>query len=342
MAVVNPESPIKKGNRRSLLDRISLLVENENPLYSLFPKGPKPNNLTYEWPVDKEVAPKDNAVPDGHDFAEFEDHGKDYGILKNMAQLMQRGSMVTKFTQVLTNTAGIPSHIGRQKLKALQGMIADIEAAIGSDNEMNLPTGSSGPGNGGHFRGMGVWMQNGAQSINPVPEAYRMATDQIIATNLGDWTEAAFKTMMQSNYLKTGRKKSFQAVMGAKAKTATDDWTIKAADQPVSTVMAFSRTWERSAEKRMLGDVVDRLISSFGAVNIFTSNRLAAFSGTGHPERRVYVFDPENWDLCLIQPVQYHELPDLGGGPRFYYDAMVGLRCYNPLSGGKVAVSADS
>lgn len=338
---VNLESSQKYGQRRALLDRIAMTVENENPLYSLLPKGGRPKNVTYEWPIDKEVAPKDNAVPDGHDFAEFENHGKDYRILRNKVQLMQRGSKVTTLMQEVSDVAGIPDMIGREKVKVLQGLIADIEAAIGSDNEMKDATGSE-PGEGGKMRGMGTWMSNSAQSVEPVPEAYRMAASQIIATNLSAWTEANFKVMMQSNYTATGKKKSFMAVMGAAAKTKTDNWTVLDVSQPSNTVKAFSRSWERSAEKRQLGDVVDRLISSFGSVNLMVSNRLAAFSAAGSADRRVYIFDPENWDLIMLRPPTYHMLPDEGGGPRFFYDCIVGNRCYNPLSGGKVAVTADS
>lgn len=336
---INLQSSTKYGQRRALLNQVHLLVENENPLYSLLPKGSRPSSTLYEWPVDQEVAPKDNAVPDGHDFAEFENHQKDYAILRNRVQLMQRGGKVTTLAEEVTDIAGVKSQIGREKLKAMKAMIADIEAAIGSDNEMKEATGSE-PGQGGKMRGMGVWMQNGAQATEPVPAAYRMAANQIIGTTLAGFTEAAFKTMMQSNFEQTGRRKGYMGVLGAGAKAHVDDFAGR--QEADTNVKAYSRGWDRPAKERALGDIIDRLDSSFGSVNLIVSNRLALFSAAGHSSRRAYIFDPTCYDLCLLRPPTYHEMENKGGGQRFFYDAIVGLRCYNPLEGGKVAVTADS
>jgi hypothetical protein len=336
---VNPESALKYGQRRALMDKISMLVENENPVQALLPKGGKPKSTLYEWPIDKEVAPRDNAVPDGHDFSEYENHSKDYGILRNRIQLMQRGSMVTTLMQEVSDVAGVPDIIGREKMKAMKAIVADMEAAITSDNEMKEATGTQ-PGEGGRMRGMGTWMSSSAQAVEPVPAGYRMDAGQIVSSNLGAFTEAAFKTIMQKNFEMTGQRRSFMGVMGATAKAHVDGFASRST--ATTNIPAYTRTWERSAKERSLGDIVDRLESSFGSVNLIVSNRLAVFSAAGHATRRVYIFSPDNWELCLLRPATLHNQTDNGGGPRFFYDAIVGLKCFNPLSGGKVAVTADS
>lgn len=337
--MVNLQSPQKYGQRRSLLDMISMTVENENPMYSLMKKGGRPTGVLDEWTADKEAAPKDNAVPDGHDFSEFENFSKDLGLIRNRVQLMQRGGRVTTLMQEVSDIAGMKSVVGREKMKALKAMIGDIEAAIGSDNEAAESTGAE-PGQGGRMRGMGKWMQSTAQANEPVPAQFRMDAGQILASNLAAFTEAVFKTMMQKNYEVTGARKAYMGVFGPALKAHVDGFTSKST--ATTNIPAYTRTWERSAKERSLGDIVDRLESSFGSVNLILSNRLALFSAAGHSARRGYIFDPSQWELLLLKAPTYKDLPDAGGGPRFMYDAIVGNRCYNPQQGAKIAVSADS
>ena len=97
----------------------------------------------------------------------------------------------------------------KQKLKLFRELKRDIEATILSDNELDIDDGS----NPYKMRGLGKWIQNGAQGTNPVPSAYRTPADNIydISTS-GAFTETAMNNIITSIYRVSGAMDSLTLV----------------------------------------------------------------------------------------------------------------------------------
>src|SRR4029077_146833 len=98
------------------------------------------------------------------------------------------------------------------------------------------------------------------------------------------------------------------------------------------------------SDSKAIINTVDFWQGDFGSVKLILSLWLAADATGGSAANiqngRGYLM---NWDLVELrynrQPA-YTELPNLGGGPRGYVDAICGLAVYNPLGLAKIAPTA--
>lgn len=319
------------GSQRDLLDYVTIVDAIETPFTSMVPKGPAPDNVLMEWPVDTEETPTDNKTIEGTDVTDFDNAEANYAVLSNRVQWFREKAMVGKLAQDLQNQAGIKNKKAYAIRKKLEQLKRDIEVRMCSDSEAVVGTGTV----ANETRGVGKWIQATAQSLYPVPTAFRPASASIYTDTIANLTESAMQTVLTSQYNATGQNRERVLLVGTTLKRTITDFTRT---QFGSTNVASSvRTYNTEVSTRRITSVIDRFVGDFGAYEIVPSLWLNWLTGSASDARRGYALDMTRWQIAFKQQARVTELPDLGGGPRFLCDAICGLRCLSPRDQAKFA-----
>jgi hypothetical protein len=193
------------------------------------------------------------------------------------------------------------------------------------------------------MRGLGVWIQNGAQGTLPVDANFRTPTASIntAITQTSAITEAAINDVLESIYGETGEIKTFDAICGPKfRKRVSDlqltcgpkfrkrvsDLQLTAPSDQTATDFVAARQINASASSRKMEKRIDIIVGDFGTINLHTDLFLGYSAGTR---------------TAATGDGRCQELPDLGGGPRFLTDAVCGLLVGNPLKHGAFKPTAN-
>lgn len=301
---------------------------------TIIKKGPRPTNTLYEWQVDAYDAPNTAGVIDGKDVDTYDNKAENRQKLAGRVQKIRRSWKVSDMAEEVSDPAGIKSEVANAIAKSLVELKRDMEAVIGSDNDSQADNASVPY----LTRGLGKWLQNGAQTDQPVPEAFRTPAASIDTTAMGSLNESHLQAVLQSVYLQTGENKRYALICGVDFKRALTDMTKTQAG--VSSTVAAIRTYNQpDAKEGMIYSAVDLFVGDFGELEIMPSVWLA--HGTANaPSRRAYLLDTSRLTLRPLRNPGSRRLADNGGGPRGYVDAIFGLQCDNPLGHGKFAATS--
>lgn len=323
------------SQHRALLDKVTLVNALRFPLMALLPKGPMVKNVLYEWPLDQYEQPTDNAVVDGTDVSQFDNASEDLAIVQNRMQWMRDSAMVSKLTQDVSDEAGVKDQRAYAIKKKLEKLWRDIEAALGSDNEAVVGTSSA----GNKMRGLGTWIQNGAQTVYPVPEDYRTPSASVYSSALTSFTESSLSTVLKSIWTEVGPGERYVGICGGDLKQRISDSFTKVSSGGTD-VYSTIRTFDQKADAKKITSTIDRYEGDFINLELISSHWLGYnFSTSAANAKRGYILDTKEVDVVWKQLPKVMPLPDNGGGPRFCVDAIVGNRCYNPKALGKIAAS---
>jgi hypothetical protein len=324
------------GSRRDISDVVTMVDAKGTPFSSMVPKDSQVyENLLMEWPVDAEETPGENAVIEATDVTDFSNPNANYGVLNNRMQWMRRTAMVGKLAQNAQNQAGVKDKKARAIAKKIKQLKRDMEIRFCGDTEMVVGTGAV----ANRTRGIGVWIQNGAQTVNPVPAAYRTPSASISTTATASITDAIVQAVMTSQYGQTGVKKTYSTFCGTTFKGVFKN--LQQTQFGSTNVSSSIRTYEQDGASKKIVATVDIYEGDFGTYELIPSLWLAyAEDGTSVAATtacRAYALDMDMWAVRNNQMPQVMPLPDLGGGPRFQVDAITGLVCWSPLGEGKFA-----
>ena len=111
-----PFSSGKGGSQRDLADAVFAIDAKQTPLMSMIPKSEGVINTTYEYPVDKQLAPKDNATADAYSAeldaeSKFEKTLDDYSIIQNNVQWFRRAALIGRLAESASNLAGFQTYV---------------------------------------------------------------------------------------------------------------------------------------------------------------------------------------------------------------------------------------
>src|SRR5690606_7888105 len=187
------------GNREDLTDIISLVAPERTPLYSTLPKSAAPKALYQEWQVDGLDAPTFPGVVDGTDQTTFDNKAKNRARVGNRVQEFREPYMVTRLQQDVA-TAGVPDEYGRSKSRAVLDLRLDIEACLGSDQDIQVGSGSQ----ESKLRALGKWIDS---SNTDIPEVARTPSTSIGTTS--SLTETTFNAVLQSAYEASGSASNY-------------------------------------------------------------------------------------------------------------------------------------
>ncbi len=305
-------------NREDLESGFYRLAADQTPLFSLCAKE-RATGTYPEWDLDKLDTPNTDGVPEGQDVQAFADKFADVARVGNYVQKKWRTWSVTD-TQEAVTSAG-PVDKAQAEMKSMKELKRDWELTIASDNEMQAAAGSSTPYK---LRGLGTWIQSGAQAINPVPADYRTPAASILTAAP---TETTFQGQVGSVFTQNGEMNSLTLIAGTTLRSTISNFqrTDNNAGETVYRVNT-----DASAKEVVLSVTIFEC--DFGIVKIVNANPQAWPSAT-----RGYLLNPKYLGFKSLIGFTSKELPDQGGGPRGFITMTGTLKVGTPLAFGKIA-----
>ena len=260
-------------------------------------------------------------VSEGTDVTSFSDKFADRARLGNYIQLMRRDYLVSNLQQAVTSVG--PANIAQAEAKSMRELKRDIEATIASSKEMTVENGAGTPYG---MRGLGKWIDNNAQSTNPVPAAYRTNTNSILTTTV---TESTFNTMLGSIFAANGEMNSLTLVANTALRQVISGFTRS---QTASTAGIYHVNQDATSKTVTLS--VNLYDSDFGIVKIINGNPACMPTATTNVG---YVINPKYLGFNTLIPMGATRLENQGGGERGYIDVAGTLVCKHPQAHGKIA-----
>lgn len=328
------------GTREDLLDVISVVDAKNTPISSSIAKvGPDISNPgIYSYLADSYSAPVLDGVMSSADVSSYNDEAANRVLLSARAQKVRRAFQTDDFAANVADVAAVGKkrEFARATAVALTELKRDIEAIISSDSESQEQSGASTPYK---TRGLGKWIQNGAQTDLAVAASQRTPTASINTTATASLTESNLQAVLQSIYEQTGTTDRLVAVVGPTLKRAITNFTRFTVN---STASVFNlRQTTQSAESNKLTANVSLYEGDFSTVEIVPSLLLAAAAATDAEKfARGYVVNANHLMVRYGRKPRFDELPDMGGGPRGLVDAIVSLAVMTPKAMGKFAATS--
>lgn len=322
-----------QGNREDLTNFLTILEPEDCPKTSTFAKTTKATNTYQTWQADS-LAPVDfSGVLEGQDVSAFNNEAANRARFGNYIQSFRRPWMVSRL-QEASDPAGVSSEVANSKVKAMREIKRSIEAAIGSDNDMQADNGVV----PWKTRGLGSWIRATAQSVNPVPTAFLTPTASIDATATGSLTENLFNDVFQSIFQVNGGRRNYTLFAGPNLKRAISKFQRQ---EGTTTAKSYMVTQDANENKVTLNVTV--YDGDFHTVTVIPDmfNGLAdgadPSTTTNQQKARGYVIDPALVGISTMLGMQAEELEDQGGGRRGFVSTTLLLVCKNPKGLGKFA-----
>ena len=329
------------GIRQDLSDLIAVVDAKTCPVISMAKKGAEPINPLTQWQADAfNAATVPAGVLSNTDVSssDFVDNAANRVLLSARIQKFREVPSVDDLAQHVSEVAGIgkKKEMARAVSKSLEQMMRSMEAAFCSDQEGVEQSGATPY----KTRGLGKWIQNGAQSDLPVNSAYRTPTASINTTVTASLTENNIQDMLQSLYEQTGKAQTYSLVCGPALKR---QFTAFTRTQFASTNVASAIRVLNQKDSSKIVSTVDIFEGDFGTLELIPSLFLAK-DATVNPAAvqngRGYVLDMDMVELRYNRKPRFQELEDRGGGPRGIVDAICALCVKSPLALGKFAPTA--
>ena len=329
------------GIRQDLSDLIAVVDAKTCPVISMAKKGAEPINPLTQWQADAfNAATVPAGVLSNTDVSssDFVDNAANRVLLSARIQKFREVPSVDDLAQHVSEVAGIgkKKEMARAVSKSLEQMKRSMEAAFCSDQEGVEQSGATPY----KTRGLGKWIQNGAQSDLPVNSAYRTPTASINTTATASLTENNIQDMLQSLYEQTGKSQTYSLVCGPALKRQFTSFTRT---QFASTNVASAIRVLNQKDSSKIVSSVDIFEGDFGTLELIPSLFLAkdaTVNAAAVQNGRGYVLDMDMVELRYNRKPRFQELEDRGGGPRGIVDAICALCVKSPLALGKFAPTA--
>jgi hypothetical protein len=326
------------GIREDLTDYLTILEPEDTPKLSSFNKSPRPTSYFQEWQVDNLSPVQFPGVLEGQDVSAFANKAQARARIGNYVQKFWRPWAVSDIVEA-SDVAGVANEVANAKAKVAREIKRDIEAAIGSDNEMQADNGSVPY----LFRGLGKWIGPASgQTVHPVPALYETPAASISTTLTNALTEAIFNSVFQSIFEVNGGKRSYTLFAGPTLKRYISLF------QRVEGAAGTTKTYQvtQGAEEHRIDLHVDIYEGDFHTVTIIpdlfnglvsTPANATSFPYTDVSRARGYVIDPDLVGVGYMIGMENMELPDLGAGRRGLIKSVPTLMVKNPRGLGKFA-----
>lgn len=325
------------GVREDLTDLLTILEPEDTPKLSMFSKTEKPTQVFQEVQADNLLPVSFNGQLEGQDAVGFTNAAVNRARFGNFIQKFQRNWAVSDILEASDVAGSSGDEKGNAKAKRIRELKRDIEAAIGSDNDMQADNGVSPY----LMRGLGKWIQSTAQTTNPVPTLYLTPAASIDSTTSTLVTETVFNGVFQSIYEQNGGKRNYMLFAGPLFKKAVSLF------QRVTGTSGTTQTYQvtQAAKDHQIDLHVDFYNGDFHTVTIIpdlfnglvSTSQTATTFITAQSRMRSYVIDPELVGVSYMYGIQDMDLPDQGAGPRGLVKAAPTLMVKNPKGLGKFA-----
>lgn len=316
------------GQPREILDRVLITNAKNFPLMALIPKGPVVDTVHYEWPLDTYEDAQDNAAVDGTDITDFDNAQDGYTIAANRMQWFRDRAMVGELAETEAQ-AGIKNKRGYAIKKKMEKLYRDIEAMLGSDNDVQVGTGAI----PNKCRGIGKWLSTTLDTAGyALSTSFTPTSGQVITTATGSLAQTEIQSAMQETWERGNSEESdeWQLVCGSNLRARFSTFTAFASG---TNTYATARTYNADLAKKVIWATIDRFEGDFGKLNLIPThwNAHPNVGGTANANKaRGYALKPSKWELIWKWMPKIKPLPDGGGGERFMVHSYMGLRCLHP------------
>lgn len=323
------------GNQQDWAQFITIADGHKTPLLNMIPVGDKPVNILKQYQADAYSEPSPVAWPDGKDWDAFESAAKNRAELKARAQEVVKTASVSRKAQDITDAAGVTDELAREIKKKLVETSRTIEATMCCDQEAYEDDGI----NGDQTRAVGKWIQNGAQTLYPVPAQVRTPAASVYSDTKANLNEDAVVAVLESVWLQTGQSDDTRMLLcGSQLKKRFKDFQLYIPSS-LATQSTARVTYKEQSDNR-LGTSIDYYDSEFGELELHLTrwNAHANFSGGSSTKSkwRGYILNPQMWALCWNQKPLVHRLEFKGGSYNAAINTIWMLLCRNPICEGKI------
>lgn len=329
--------PNQNLKREDISDEMVIVDAKSTPFTTMLRKGPAPENTLFEYPVDSYASPKTTGRADGADVAsgDIENHASARTKVAARIQWFLRAGGAGKIANTVPDVAGVGKgkEFSRAAVKKMVELKRDMEYTFLSTNESAADDGT----NGSKTRGVGKWVQNGAQSDQPVPAAFRPAATQvksITGSDVSTLTEADIQGILEAMFQVTGSKGTYHCFCRTGVKRQFTSFTLTQTQS--STVLPLRRYTQDQADSTITASI-DRYEGDFGTILLIPDLWMDA---TNAPLQHAYILNMDRWHCRPQQRPMMTELPFQGGGRKFMVDAIEALACDNPLGEAKIVTTA--
>ncbi len=325
------------GDREDLTNFLTILEPEDCPKTSSFAKTTKVTNTYQTWQADTLAAVDYSGVLEGADVAAFSNKAASRARFGGLIQKFWRPWMVSDL-QEASDPAGVTSEVANSKVKAMRELKRDIEAAVGSDNEMQQDNGVVPY----LMRGLGKWILATAQATNAVPAAFLTPAANIYTTATASMDEAGFNGVFQSIFTQNGGRRAYTLFAGPALVTGIN--TFQRATGATGTTKTYQVVQDATQHQIDLDVTIYK--GSFHTVTIIPDLfngvlNLAAVTTTANQQlARGYVIDPTLVGIGTMLGVESMELENQGGGRRGLVQTACLLMVKNPRGLGKFSATS--
>lgn len=320
------------GDREDLTNALTILTPEDCPKTSTFSKSTDAFNMLHEWQMDTLLPVAFSGIVEGADVSSFTDQVANRARVGNRVQLFFRTWAVSR-SQLASDPAGVTNEMANSKTKAARELKRDIEAMLGSDNDLQSGTGLV----PSKARALGKWISTSPGS--DVPAAYTTPSASISTTTSGALTESIFNDVYQSIFQQVGGRRSYTLYAGPTLKRSISKFQRNAS----GTTATQTYIVNQDATQHQIDLNVTIYQGDFHDVTIMPDMFNGLVDGanpstvTAQQQNRGYVIDPDLVGISYMFGVEPQDLPDFGGGPNGYLRCSLTLECKNPLGLGKFA-----
>jgi hypothetical protein len=316
-------------NREDILDTLTRIEPEDTPLYSSLKKGVKPGAVYLQWPVDTLQDVSTSVIGEGTDIASFEDHTDERALLGNYPSIQVKSWKVSDL-QTMVDVAGVGNEVAEAKMKKLKELKRNIAARVGGDFDAV----ATGPNY--EARGLGEWIKATAQTVDPVPAAYRTPSASINTTAMASLAETDINDVLTSVYKQGGNRANGNVYCGPSFKRAVSNFS-----RITGTNHRTYQVTEDAKSKKITLNVT-MYEGDFGTIALIPDLFLGYGASTTETIRgaRAYYIDPELISVPMFEAPYHTELEDAGGGPRGFFKAIYTVCVKSPLGLGKWAATA--
>jgi hypothetical protein len=189
------------------------------------------------------------------------------------------------------------------------------------------------------LRGLGTWIQNGAQSVNPVPAAYRSPAGHINTTATASLADADLNGVLQSIYGETGSDMArMTLVAGPNLRSGVTNL-----QRAVGGGAGNPYTVNQDAKSHKIDLKVSEYQGDYGRIFVIPTlfnGRTSGAAITAAGQARGYMLNPDMIKLLYMAMPEQRELEDQGAGPRGFIRSILTLCVKSPLALGKFAATS--
>lgn len=289
------------------------------------------NGPLNEWLSETFPVVDSTATPDGEDVDEYERQER-YNIQAYVHS--QRASWkVTQIANANRIGGGINrNEKGRQKMKALMRLRLKLEQQFLGSSELAADNGTTGYTGRGSFK----WLETAAQATLPVDSALRPSSACNYTGAFSSITEETLVDQLNAMYLDVRARQEFDLFCGLELKNLIDKFTLV---HPVSSATSQPKVQYVRQDVSKYGRNVELLDISSAMVRVHLAHQVdytQAGAANTYSTKSGVILNLDMWSLQDLIPLHHEDLPNLGGGPRGYYERVVLLKCGNPKGQGYI------